>query len=196
MNRTALAIVFSAITAVAVLLGIVVWALWPDNDATSSNDTSPAHSSNSNDQGSDHDHAITDPFAPENANIDAATEQAFRTMFTWQPVSDSSPGDAVLRAQPWLGGKLAAASGRDTDVRPPSDWQAWKRSGDLVSATAAVTDTISTTGTRAVRHVAVVQSVMRPTGDTTAYATFTVRAELSHANNGWRVTTFTVLPGD
>lgn len=192
MNRTALTIVFSAIAVIALVMGILAWALWPDHATTGP--TGPAQSTTSSDHGSDHDHAIADPLAPDSADIDATAEQALRTMFTWQPVSDTSPGDAVLRAQPWLGGQLAGASGRDTSVRPPPDWQAWKRSGDLVSATAAVIDSLSTSDTTAVRTVEVTQNVLRPTGDTARYATFTARAELARTENGWRVTGYTVLP--
>ncbi|ORM36223.1 hypothetical protein [Williamsia sp. 1135] len=192
MNRTALAIVLSAIAAIALVLGVIVWLMWPDNDTTGP--AAPPQSTHSDDHGSDHDHEIADPLDPQNADINATAEQALRTMFTWQPVSDSSPGDAVLRAQPWLGGELANASGRDTSVRPPADWPAWQRSGDLVSASAVVIASVSTTDTKAVRTVQVDQNVMRPTGDTVAYSSFTARAELTRTDNGWRVTGYTVLP--
>lgn len=194
MKRTALTIVAAGIVAATVVLGIALWALWPDR-TTEHHDTAPSHSEHADhDHGSDHDHAITDPLAPDNATITAATEQAFRAMFTWQPVSDNSPGDAVLRARPWLGGELADTSGRDTNVRLPADWQAWRQSGDLITATAAVTDEVSTTGTTAVRSVRVVQNVMRPTGETVPYAAFTARAELTRTDGGWRVTAYTLVP--
>lgn len=108
MKRTALTIVAAGIVAATVVLGIALWALWPDS-TTEHHDTVPSQSEHADhDHGSDHDHAIADPLAPDNATITAATEQAFRA------ISPGNPSPTTHPAMPFCGRVRGSAANSPT----------------------------------------------------------------------------------
>ncbi|MGV9865714.1 hypothetical protein [Rhodococcus koreensis] len=149
------------------------------------------------DAGSGHDdHTHVETEDPANAEPATVAERALAAMFSWQPVTDPSPGAAVTRALPWLGGDLAAQAQRPpaTGIRPLPQWQPWKESGDIVSATAEASAPILTTAGRQVLPVTLTQTVLHGDGSTTPYATHQVRAVVDRTDTGWRLTEYNLAP--
>lgn len=149
--------------------------------------------------GNDHGHELPGPPDPATAGPDVVAAQALSMMFTWQPVTDPSSGEGVRRAAPWLGGELAAAASSTvtaTVARPDPRWESWRRSGDVVTATADVdAGHIPDSPSTAVRLVTVRQKVLHADGDTTPLNPMRVEATLTHTDRGWRLTAYTVTAG-
>ncbi|WP_207844004.1 hypothetical protein [Williamsia soli] len=182
---------------IAALAALLVILLAGCGGATGPDQPSPGPSA-----GHDHDHELPGaPDAPDPATAgpDVVAAQALSMMFTWQPVTDPSSGAALRRAAPWLGGDLAAAASSTqtaTPERPDSRWASWRRSGDVVTATADVdAGHIPDTPTTAVRLVTVRQQTLHSGGDTTPLTPMRIEATLSHTDTGWRLTVFTVTAG-
>ncbi len=158
--------------------------------------SSPAHAPSA---GSDHGHAVSGPPDPATADPTVVAAQALSMMFTWQPVTDPSSGEAVRRAAPWLGGDLAAAASSTltaTPERPDPSWESWRRSGDVVTATADVDDGhIPDTTSTAQRLITVRQKTLHADGDTTPLTPMRVQATLTRTDHGWRLTDYTVTSG-
>ena len=158
--------------------------------------TNPAGPEPSPSTGHDHGHELPDPAT---AGPDVVAVQALSMMFTWQPVTDPSSGAALRRAAPWLGGDLEAAASSPSTVapeRPDPRWASWRRSGDVVTATADVDGGhIPDTPTTAVRLVTVRQQTLHAAGATTPLAPMRIEATCSRTDAGWRLTAFTVTAG-
>ena len=162
-------------------------------------DTTPGDPDPSPSSGHDHGHELPGPPDPATAGPDVVASQALSMMFTWQPVTDPSSGAALRRAAPWLGGDLAAAASSPSTAapeRPDPRWDSWRRSGDVVTATADVdAGHIPDTPTTAVRLVTVRQQTLHADGDTTPLTPMRVEATLSRTDSGWRLIAFTVTAG-
>ena len=162
-------------------------------------DTGPGAPEPSPSTGHDHDHELPGPPDPATAGPDVVAVQALSMMFTWQPVTDPSSGAALRRAAPWLGGDLAAAASSPATVapeRPDPRWASWRRSGDVVTATADVdAGHIPDTATTAVRLVTVRQQTLHADGTTTPLTPMRIEATCSRTESGWRLTGFTVTAG-
>ncbi|MEU3475867.1 hypothetical protein [Rhodococcus sp. NPDC006774] len=162
-------------------------------------DTSPGAPEPSPSAGHDHDHELPGAPDPATAGPDVVAAQALSMMFTWQPVTDPSSGAALRRAAPWLGGDLATAATSTQTAgpqRPDPRWASWRRSGDVVTATADVdAGHIPDTPTTAVRLVTVRQQTLHADGTTTPLTPMRIEATISHTDDGWRLTAFTVTAG-
>ncbi|MBA4023914.1 MAG: hypothetical protein C0482_16265 [Gordonia sp.] len=117
---------------------------------------------------------------------------ALAATFSWEPVTDDSPTDALRRAVPHLtGDALKSAQTPDVrGVRSSAEWTGWRASGDLI--TARVTDaqaTISRPGTAFGRAV-ITQTVLHLNGGSTPYRTFTVTAHLRQVQGTWKLATY------
>ncbi|WP_020109777.1 hypothetical protein [Nocardia sp. 348MFTsu5.1] len=178
--------------AAAVLMFAALLSGCGDNDSISSTAPGPA-------TGHDHNPELPDVADPATADPSIVAAQALSLMFTWQPVTDPSSGEAVRRAAPWLGGDLAAAASSiltATPERTDPRWESWRRSGDVVTATADVdSGHIPDTTDTAVRLVTVRQKVLHADGDTTPLAPMRMEATLTRTNDGWRLTDYTVIAG-
>lgn len=183
----------SAAAVLAALVALMVTVAGCSGD-TGSNAPAPVPSA-----GHDHDHQLPGAPDPATAGPDVVAAQALSMMFTWQPVTDPSSGQALRRAAPWLGGDLAAAASSTqtaTPERPDSRWASWRRSGDVVTATADVdAGHIPDTPTTTVRLVTVRQHTLHADGTTTPLTPMRIEATLSHTESGWRLTGFTVTAG-
>ena len=190
-RRTARGPVAAVLAALAALLVAV---------AGCSGDTGPNEPSPGPSAGHDHDHELPGAPDPTTAGPDVVAAQALSMMFTWQPVTDPSSGAGLRRAAPWLGGDLAAAASStlltDTPERSDPRWAAWRRSGDVITATADVdAGHIPDTPTTAVRLVTVRQKTLHADGATTPLTPMRIEATCSRTDSGWRLTGFTVTAG-
>lgn len=141
----------------------------------------------------DHGEHYTAPPGLINAQEPAgALTTAAAAIFSWEPVTDDSPTDALRRAIPHLTGD-ALTSARTPDVRgvrTSAEWAGWRTSGDLI--TARVTDaqaTISSPGT-AFGRATVTQTVLHLNGGSTPYRSFTVTAQLRRVESAWKLATY------
>lgn len=138
-----------------------------------------------------------DPLDPRTLGPEPAAAAAMNAILSWQPATDTSKADALLRARPWLGGDLAAlVDAPDTTssaVRPDREWDAWARSGDtLTAACATAADTPnSPDGMRTVIvDVSCRQQVLHSSGSVTPRPPETWRTTVTATPDGWRVTDF------
>ena len=182
------------VTAVLAALAALMVAV-----AGCSGDTGPDQPSPGPPAGHDHDHELPGAPDPATAEPDVVAAQALSMMFTWQPVTDPSSGAALRRAAPWLGGDVAAAATSTqtaTPQRPDPRWASWRRSGDVVTATADVdAGHIPDTPTTAIRLVTVRQQTLHADGTTTPLTPMRIEATCSRTDAGWRLTAFTVTAG-
>ncbi|HEY9311908.1 hypothetical protein [Williamsia sp.] len=88
-------------------------------------------------EGSDVDHDHGDPLSPEHAPPETIATNAMSMIFSWHPGRDRSLNRAAQTDL--LTGVLAKAAATEPNPlpRPVSDWAAWERSGDTVTAAGA-----------------------------------------------------------
>ncbi|MCD7053112.1 hypothetical protein LRS58_20560 [Rhodococcus sp. BH2-1] len=184
MNRTTRIAVLAAALVVAASAVLIVIALAVGGG---DDDTTPG-------AGTDAHVHITE--APAEAEPAEVAERALSTIFSWQPVSDASPGAALTRAEPWLTGTLAesAAAPTDPNVRPLPQWGGWKSSGDVVTATTSAQPPTVATDTKVILPVTVTQTVLHADGSSTPYSKNTIRTVVVATPDGWKVTEFTLTP--
>jgi hypothetical protein len=143
-------------------------------------------------------HVHVDDGTPETASPETVAGRALSAMFSWQPVIDPSPGAAMGRALPWLGGDLATEASMPPaeGIRPLPSWQLWKQSGDVISASATVEpEPVHSTPEKQTWRVQVRQTVLHADGSSTPYSHQTMSADLEHTDSGWRLVSYNVIPG-
>lgn len=133
------------------------------------------------------------------AEADEVAELAMRSIFTWQPAKEGSPGAALERASQWLTGDLADAAdeGESDDLIGPPQWDAWAESGDVVTA---VTETVERNITEehdAVRTVDITRTIQHGNGDLTPMELMRVQVHLERpsADAQWKVSEYRVIAG-
>ena len=162
-----------AATALAVVLTLATAAACSESDPPTAHD----------------DYGTVTPGVPDAGSVDQVFTQALSTIYSWQPTSDRSPTDALIRAKGFLTGDALRAAESDGVVRPSAEWGAWARSGDVVTVAIANAHTIDRVGGAATGSAVVTQTVLHRDGSTTPYATFTVTAELRD-QGGWKLATY------
>lgn|GEM_PF-6179094 len=122
---------------------------------------------------------------------DTALTSVLTTVFSWEPVTDESPTDALQRAIPNLTGQaLASAQQPDRKVRVSAEWNQWRTSGDLITARVENIQITSINPTRAVARATVIQTVLHLDGGSTPYRTLTAQTELTVTDGQWKVSTY------
>lgn len=155
--------------------------------------TSPADG-----QGTDShvDHAEHDPLAPEGAKPETVARNAMSIIFAWKPAEDTSGWEALHRAHNLLTGDLAAAAATPPTPtpRPVSEWDAWARGGDAISASTVLLpgQTASVNGTTATVPVQISQTVLHADGDMTPYKRMTGTVHLTNVDGTWLVDTYRI----
>jgi hypothetical protein len=143
-------------------------------------------------EGSD-SHHHGDPLAPQDATPSEVARNALSVIFAWQPAQDASPWDALHRAEDLVTGPLeeAAATSPTPAPAPPSEWAAWKRGGDTLTAAVTVTEDPVISGTIATTTAQLKQVVLHADGDSTPYMTMTATVTLAQDSDGvWRVSNY------
>ncbi|CAM3285776.1 hypothetical protein WIMU106979_24765 [Williamsia muralis] len=143
----------------------------------------------------DHEHGEHYTAPPGLVDADApsgALTRALSAIYSWEPVTDDSPTEALRRAAPHLtGDALRSAQAPDASgVRTSAEWAGWRASGDLI--TARVTDAQATlTGPgKAFGRATVTQTVLHVNGGSTPYSSFTVTAQLRQVEDIWKLATY------
>lgn len=178
MTRTPATTFAVAVLTVLALLGITACA--------SSDDHRPH---------TDHEHGehytappgLVDAQAPS-----GALTRALAAIFSWEPVTDKSPTDALRRAAPHLtGDALASAQTPDArGVRTSTEWAGWRSSGDLITARVTDAQATLTSPGEAFGRANVAQTVLHLNGGSTPYRSFTVHAQLRQVEGTWKLATY------
>ena len=148
-------------------------------------------------EGSDADHEHGDPLSPEHAQPETVATNAMSMIFSWQPGRDRSGWEALNRAAQTnlLTGVLAKAAATEPNPlpRPVSDWAAWERSGDTVTAAGAAQGAPVVDGESATVEVQVRQIVIHPDGASTPYKTSRATVTLEQDSSGtWRAANYRI----
>ena len=162
-----------AATSLVIALALATAAACGDSDAPAAHD----------------DYGTVTPGVPAAGSAEQVFTQALSTIYSWQPSTDRSPTDALLRAKSLLTGDALRAAEATGAVRPSAQWGAWARSGDVVTVAVSAARTIARTDTTATGTAVLTQTVLHQDGSATPLATFTVTADLRD-DGGWKLATY------
>ena len=111
---------------------------------------------------------------------------------TWQPSVQDSPWDALHAQRARLSGAMADAASAPPDPapRPLTEWAAWARSGDVVSAIARPGGAARVEGTTAIVPVTLTQTVQHTSGAATPYSSYTATVTLTDTGGTWSVSNY------
>jgi len=122
---------------------------------------------------------------------DAVMTRALSSIYSWEPVTDTSPTDALRRTSDQLtDAALRSAQTPGAGVRASAEWSAWCQAGDLVTARVTDPHTTIVSPTKAFGHATVIQTVLHVDGGATPYQRFTANVQLAHTPGGWKVSTY------
>ena len=178
MTRTPATTFAVAVLTVLALIGIT---------ACGSGDDHPPHT--------EHEHGEHYTAPPGLVDADApsgALTKALAAIFSWEPVTDDSPTEALRRAAPHLTGDAlrSAQAPNASGVRTSAEWAGWRASGDLITARVdSAQATITSPGT-AFGRATVTQTVLHLNGGSTPYRSFTVTAQLRQVEGTWKLATY------
>lgn len=132
---------------------------------------------------------------PQNSVLADVVTSWLTAVYSWQPGSDRSPTDALIRARQWATGTLADPDPPRVSTRPDPQWQAWRSSGDVVTATIDDLDVIKQSPITATASARVSQIALHTDGDSTPLPKLTVTVSLKQLESGdWKVTDYRELP--
>lgn len=115
---------------------------------------------------------------------------ALETMFTWDPATHSSPGDASSRAIPYLGDSLANLQPQLVETGAGQRWQIWAQERARVSARVDVlADLYPEEPDRTHRTVTITQTVVSADGTVEDRIQLTAWVIAAKHTDGWRVDT-------
>lgn len=133
---------------------------------------------------------------PQDSVIADVATSWLTAVYSWQPAADRSPTDALIRARRWATGPLADPNPPRVSTRPDPQWEAWRSSGDVITATIDDLDVIST-GMTATTSARVSQVAMHADGDSSPIPRLKVTVSLKKLESGhWKVTDYRALPAN
>lgn len=174
-NRTLRSVVVAAvIVVIGIAAAITATLMRGDSDPASS--------------GSDAEFGI-DPAPTE--PVDVAVH-VMSGLYTWQPAVQDSSWDALHSQQQYLTGTLAQAAAQPPSPAPQpiSEWSAWARSADTITAVVVPAGDPDVGGDTATVPVTITQTVQHRHGDATPYYRYTATVELSDTDGGWKVSNY------
>ncbi|MGW4242941.1 hypothetical protein [Nocardia sp. NPDC004722] len=131
---------------------------------------------------------------PAGAGAQTAAEQALTAVFTWQPVTDTSTGEGLERAKPWLTGQLLAAADTpdDSGGREIPRWASWREAADVITATAQASELTTQPDGTALVQIELTQTLLHRDGSSTRYRRMNIAATTALTPAGWRLSAFAV----
>lgn len=149
------------------------------------------------DDGHTHDHEHGEHYTAPPGIVDAqapsgALTRALSAIYSWEPVTDDSPTEALRRAAPHLtGDALRSAQAPDASgVRTSAEWAGWRTSGDLITARVTDAQATLTSPGKAFGRATVTQTVLHLNGGSTPYSSFSVTAQLRQVEGTWKLATY------
>lgn len=138
-----------------------------------------------------HEHYSAPPGLPTGETATALTT-ALSAMFSWEPVTDDSPTDALRRATPHLTGEAlkSAQAPAVRGVRSSAEWAGWRASGDLITARVSDAQAAITGPGKAFGRASVTQTVLHLNGGSTPYRSFTVTVQLRQDKDVWKLAAY------
>lgn len=134
---------------------------------------------------------------PQNTGISEVTTSWLSAVYSWQPVTDRSPTDALIRARQWATGTLADPNPPRVRTRANPEWQAWATSGDVITATIDQLEVIKLTPVTATASARVSQVALHEDGDSTPLPKLKVTVSLKQLESGhWKVADYRELPAN
>lgn len=186
-RRALLTSALCAAASIAAILVVMLIAVGCGSDGQTGSTPSTAHQHDEDYSGTP---GLADAAAPTGVLTTALT-----TIFSWEPVTDTSPTDALGRSATQLTG-AAAASARDgnrAQLRTSVEWTAWHDAGDLITARVEGAQATMLGPTKAIGRATVTQTVLHLDGGSTPYQRFTAAAELVRTADGWKLATYPTI---
>lgn len=130
-----------------------------------------------------------DPSATDPAGVATSVMSG---VYTWQPAVQDSPWEALQEQRDNLTGPMvtAAATPPDPAPQPMSEWSAWARSSDIVTAVTTLDGEPSTETDKATVPVIISQTVQHASGEITPYTAYTASVDLQRTDEGWKVANY------
>ncbi len=170
--------------AIAIILAVMLVAAGCGSNDTGSSAPTATHDHDENYSGT--------PGLPDADAPSGVLNTALSAIFSWEPATDTSPTDALVRSSNYLTG-AAATSAREAStntVRASAEWGAWRQAGDLVTARVEGVQATVLNPSKAVGRATVIQTVLHLDGGSTPYQRFTAAAELVRTADGWKLATY------
>ncbi|WP_328813512.1 hypothetical protein [Rhodococcus sp. NBC_00297] len=179
-RRLTAVVLFAALAVVLIVAVGTAAALWVTGDR----DDTPA--AGGTDAGFTIDPVGTDP-------VDVATV-VMAGVFTWQPAVQDSTWDALHTQAGHLTGPMATAAAQAPSPapKPISEWAAWGRSGDTLTAVVRPDGDTAVDGDTATVPVTIAQTVQHQSGQATPYTTYTATITLNDAAGEWKVSDYRI----
>lgn len=174
------AVVLAALAVVLLVAGGTAVALWVTGDT----DDTPA--AGGTDAGFTIDPVGTDP-------IDVATV-VMSGVFTWQPAVQDSTWGALNTQAGHLTGPMATAAAQAPSPAPKfiSEWAAWARSGDTLTAVVRPDGDTTVDGDTATVPITIAQTVQHQSGQATPYTTYTATVTLNDTAGQWKASDYRI----
>lgn len=162
---------------VVVLAGLLAIAGCSDDGASPSNPSQSEH------------------YEPGDSGLPAGTPatvftEALTAIFTWEPVTQASPTDALAGAKKYLTGKALADAESTARVRTSADWSAWRANQDIVTAVVGKPEVVEHPDGTASARATLTQIVQHLDGTTTPYTRSTASAQLLRVGPTWKLSTY------
>ncbi|MBW4781983.1 hypothetical protein O4160_15170 [Rhodococcus sp. IEGM 1401] len=175
MNRTATIVLacFGIVGAVTIAAAIVFFSRGSDTPPRAGTDAGIA----------------IDPSATDPAGVATSVMSG---VYTWQPAVQDSPWEALHEQRDNLTGPMAtAAAARPIPApQPMSEWSAWSRSSDIVTAITTLDGEPSIGTGKATVPVVISQTVQHTSGEITPYTAYTATVDLERTDHGWKVANY------
>lgn len=142
--------------------------------------------------GTDSYETMPDPVAEVSEPVRVG-QSALSQIYAWNPAEEPSSWNALHRAAPLLGGKLAEAAATEPDPLPMGlqEWPAWARGRDqITAAVTAISPALPGTVGEVRVQYQVQQIVLHVDGQQTPWSTFIITATLNEGPDGWRMTSY------
>lgn len=128
--------------------------------------------------------SLPEDITAPNDRPEHTAEQMVMTMYSYNPREDSSPQDAMKRAERYMTGELKEAAGKDSPSEKRSQiWESWAKSGDIVTTAVLPEDRDFSDESGSVTIVAR-QTVLGDAG-TIPLEPFSVRVHLKKVDGVW-----------
>lgn len=132
------------------------------------------------------------PGPADAAEPSGVLREVLGVIFSWEPVTDSSPTDALRRAAPQLSGDAlrSATAPPATGVRQSPEWGAWRSASDLIVARVDNARATLITADRALGQATITQTVLGVNGSSTLYQRLSATTQLTRVRGQWTVSTY------
>ncbi|MET4050481.1 MULTISPECIES: hypothetical protein [unclassified Rhodococcus (in: high G+C Gram-positive bacteria)] len=144
--------------------------------------------------GTDAGYAMS-PIGTEPADVAVAVMSG---VFTWQPAAQDSSWEALHNQKDQLSGAMATAAAQPPTPapRPLSEWAAWARSRDTITAIVQPDGDTVVDGDTATVPVTISQTVQHTDGSVTSFTTYTASVTLETDSGAWKVANYSLQNSD